>query len=169
MPGNIHLPGFSCARHFLPSLGALWEEASRVGADKPLSQNEKPVERRAGAGADDGDGAPRQRLDSGMVDCHRRRREAGGFAQEGAFPRIGLDQLDPRHPHDRQHKAGKTGAAAEIDKDAGGRRNERQKLRRIEKMAPPEVAERAVCDEVDALRPLPQQPRVGFEPRQCFT
>jgi hypothetical protein len=166
---DIEIPGLSCGGHFLPRRSALWKEASRVGADKPLSQNEKPVERRDAAGGHDGAHMPRSGFDSRIADHRRRTGDACRLAQEGAFAGIGLDQRHPRHPHHRQHEAGESSAAAEIDEAAGAGRDERQELRRIEEMPAPEIIQRARSDEVDAPRPLPQQRGIGFEPRQCFT
>ena len=62
MARDIELPFLLRDGQFLPGLLALWEEAYRLGADKPLRIDEKPVERGAAAGGDDGDGAGRQRL-----------------------------------------------------------------------------------------------------------
>jgi hypothetical protein len=167
--GDIEIPGFSCGSHFLPRRSALWEEASRVGADNPLRQNKKPIERRDAAGAHHRARMRRHGFDSRIVDHRRRAGDACRLAQEGAFAGIGLDQHNPRHSQYRQHEAGKPGAAAEIDKAPGAGRDERQELRRIEEMPAPEIAERARSDEVDPPRPLREQRGVGLEPRQCFT
>jgi hypothetical protein len=104
-----------------------------------------------------------------MTDRDRCGGDPRRLAQERAFPRIGLDQLDPDGAEDCQYEAGKSGAAAEIDEAVGGSRQQRQQLRRIEKMPPPRISERAGGDEVDAPRPLPQQRLIGREPFQRFT
>ena len=169
MVEDIHRPLRLCGFHLLPRLLALWEEANRRRRNKRLSQNEKPVQNGAAAGGDNGKWMRRQRFDSRVVDRDRRSGDARRLAQEGAFARIGLDQLDPRHAHDRQHQAGKPGAAAEIEQALPAHRQQRKKLRRIEEVAAPQIVDRAGGDQIDPPRPLPQQRCIGFEARQCFT
>jgi len=140
-----------------------------VRAYKPLSQKEKPVERRAAAGGHDIDWMRRQRLDSGVADRDRRLGDSRRLAQEGAFARIALDQLDTWHAEDRQHQPRKPGAAAEIYEAPCSLGDERQELSRIEKVPPPRIAQRFASDQVDALVPLRQERGIGFKPRQCFT
>ena len=111
----------------------------------------------------------RHRLDSRIVNSDRRCGEARRLAQERAFARIGLDELDPGNPENRQHEAGKPGAAAEVDEALRPLRNMGEELRRIEEMAAPQIAERGGADQVDPRRPLHQEPGIGFEPGQCFT
>src|SRR3954470_763187 len=64
MVRGIELPFLRCGSQLLPGLLALWEEAYRLGADKSLRIDEKPVERGTAAGGDDGNGAGRDGLDS---------------------------------------------------------------------------------------------------------
>lgn len=135
---------------------ALWEEAYRARSDKPLCQWEKPVERCATAGGHDVDDMRRYRFDSGVADFNRRRGDPRRLAQEGAFARIRFDQLDPGHPENREHEAGKPGAAAEVDEALRPLRDMGKELRRIEKMAAPQIAERGRADQIDARRPLRQ-------------
>jgi hypothetical protein len=169
MARDIKLPALSCGGQFLPGLLALWEEAYRPRSDKPRCQRQKPVERGAAAGGHDIDRVRRQRIDSRVADLYGRAGAPRRLAQKGAFARIGFDQLDPGDSEDRQHQPRKPGAAAEIDEALRARRDKRQQLRRIEEMAPPRIGEGAGSDQVDARRPLGQQPGIGFEPRQCFT
>jgi hypothetical protein len=169
MAGGIELPGLPGGGQFLPGLLALWEEAYRLGSDKRLSQNEKPVERSAAAGRHDIDDMRWQRIDSRVADLHGRGGDPRRLAQEGAFARIRFNELDPRHAHDRQHQPGKSGAAAEIDQALRAVRDKGQELRRIEKMPAPRIVEGAGRDQVDARRPFGEQPGIGLQPRQCFT
>ena len=148
---------------------ALWEEAYRTRSDKPLRQREKPVERSAAAGGYDVGDMRRHGLDSRIADLYGRRGNARRLAQEGAFARIGLDQFDPVHPENRQHEAWKPGAATEVDEALRSLRDIGKELRRIEEMAAPQIAERGGADQVDARRPLHQEPGIGFKPGQCFT
>jgi len=120
---------------------ALWEEAYRTRSDKPLRQREKPVERSTAARGHDVGDMRRHRFDSRIVNFDRRAGDARRLAQKGAFARIGLDQLDPGHPENRQHEARKPGAAAEVDEALGPLRDMGKELRRIEEMTAPKIAE----------------------------
>src|SRR5712691_5051851 len=112
MECRVHCPGLLGRGQFLPRPFALWEKTHRIGSDKRLRQNKQPVERLAAARGHDIDDMGRYRFDSRIADDDRRGGDACRFAQKGAFARIGLDQLDPRHTRYRQHQTGKTGAAA---------------------------------------------------------
>jgi len=168
MECRVHCPGLLRRGQFLPRLFALGEETHRIGSDKRLGQNKKPVERRAAARGHDVDDARRTasiralRMTTGAVAMRRR------LPQEGAFTRIGLDQLDPRTPGspapDRE-----TGTAAEVYKALRSRRDMREKLGRIEEVTTPKIAERGGADQVDVRGPPDEQIGIGFEPRQCFT
>jgi hypothetical protein len=148
---------------------ALWEEAYCPRSDKPLRQREKPVERSAAArGYDVGD-MPRHRFDSRVADLDGRRGDARRLAQEDAFARIRLDELDPAHTENRQHETGEPGAAAEVDEALRPLRDMGKQLRRIEKMAAPQITERGGANQVDTRRPVNQELGIGFEPGQCFT
>jgi hypothetical protein len=153
----------------LPGLLALWEEAYRPRPDEALCPRQKPVERGAAARRHDIEDTRRQRIDSGVPNFHGCTGDPRGLAQKGAFPRVGFDELDPGHPHDRQHQPGEPGAAAEINEALRVGRNMEAELRRIEEMPAPRVDESAGGDEVDAPRPRAEQRRIGLEPRQCFT
>ena len=122
---------------------AFWKQAYRLGPDKPLRQNEKPVERGAGPRGHDIDGCAGAAVDSALADRHRRPGDPCRLAQKRRLAHIGLDQLDPRHAEDRQHQTGKPGAAAEIDQASRSGRDQRQELRRIENMPAPQIVERA--------------------------
>src|SRR6187551_2171301 len=115
MARDIELPFLLRDGQLLPGLLALWEEAYRLEADKPLRIDEKPVERGTAAGGDDGNGAGRDTLDSRVADRHRSGGEPRRVAQKSAFACIRFDQFDPPDTHDRQHQPRKPGAAAEID------------------------------------------------------
>ena len=141
MACHVHCPGLACRGQFLRRPLALWEEAYRTRSDKPLRQREKPVERSAAARGHDVGDMRRRRLDSRVADLDGRGGDACRLAQEGAFARIGLDQLDPGHPENRQHEAWKPGAAAEVDEALGPRRDIGKELRRIKEMAAPQIAE----------------------------
>ena len=169
MVADIEFPIFFGRADFLPRLRPLWEEAYRGGADKWLSDNEKLVESGEPAGGHDGYLMGGHELDSGAADACRCAGEAGRLAQKRRLARVGFDELDPGGADDRQNETGKPGAAAEIDEALRPRGDQRQELRRIEKMAAPEIAERARGDKVDAAGPLAEQLGIGLEPRQCFT
>ena len=62
------------------------------------------------------------------------------LAQEGAFARIGLHQLHPRHAEKRQHQPGETGTATQVDHALRCIGDEWPKLRRIEDVAAPRSA-----------------------------
>jgi hypothetical protein len=111
----------------------------------------------------------RYRLDSLVVHDDGRAGHARRLAQKSAFARIRLDQFDAGHPEDSQYQTRKTGAAAEIDQTFSLAGNQRQELRRVEEMAPPQIAERIATDQVYASRPLLEQRSISLEPRQCFT
>ncbi len=169
MECRVHCPGLLRRGQFLPRLFALGEETHRIGSDKRLRQNKKPVERRAAARGHDVDDAGRHRLDSRIADDDRRDCDARGLPQEGAFTRIGLDQLDPAYAQDRQYQTWKPCAAAEVYEALRGRRDMREKLGRIEEVTTPKIAERGGADQVDVRGPADEQIGIGFEPRQCFT
>ena len=61
----------------------------------------------------------RDGLDSAPMDLDGWGEMPGGFGEEGAFPGVGIDEMDLRNAHDRQHQPGEAGAAAEIDQGSG--------------------------------------------------
>src|SRR5579863_476189 len=97
MACRAHCPGLLRRGQFLVRPFALWEQTHRIRSDKRLRQTKQPVERGAAARGHDIDGMRRHSLDSRIADDNRRRGEPRRLAQEGAFARIGLDQLDPSH------------------------------------------------------------------------
>ena len=132
----------------------------------------KLVERRAGArGHDIGRMRPAAISIRGMrMTVTRPRSYARRLAQEGAFARIALDQLDPGHAEDRQHQPGKPGAAAEIDQAARAcAGHSGSSCAEFEEMPAPQIGERIAADQVDPRRPPRQQLGIGFQPGQCFT
>src|SRR6266568_519716 len=68
MECRVHCPGLAGRGQFLPRPLALREDTYRIGSDKRLRQNKKPVERRAAARRHDVDRVRRHRLDSGIPD-----------------------------------------------------------------------------------------------------
>src|SRR6516225_4617565 len=110
-----HCPVFAREGQFLLDSFAFEEQALAVRREERLGQTEQPAERRAGAGSHDIDGVPRHRLDPTRANCRVGLGDAHRLAQKGALPRIGLHQLDTRHPENRQDQPGEAGAAAEID------------------------------------------------------
>ncbi len=103
------------------------------------------------------------------MDRHLGSDVARNLPQEGAFAPAGLDQVDIRRAHDRQHHAGETGAAAKIDDVLRVVGNQGKKLRRVQHMAAPEIVEGRFADQIDSAVPLLQKRGVAFQPRQCFT
>src|SRR5439155_12907871 len=141
MARRAHCPTPPRRGQFFPGAFSLQKKTNCMRRDKPLSHNEKPVERCAGAGGHDVDFVRRHRLDPGMVDRHRRTGDSRRLAQKGAFARVALDQLDPADAEDRQHQPGKARAAAEISEAPRAVRHMGEKLRRIEKMAAPDISQ----------------------------
>jgi hypothetical protein len=91
MKRDGHCPGSARRGQFFRDARSLQKKAHRFWADKPLRENEKPVERRAAARGHHIGWAGRHRLCAGVVDCNRRCGDSRRLAQERAFAGIGLD------------------------------------------------------------------------------
>ena len=109
------------------------------------------------------------RLNAARANRHIDLGNARRLAQEGAFPRIRLDQLDAGRAENRQNETWKAGAAAEIDHAPRAIGDERLQLRRIEDVPTPQINKGIAADEVDSRRPTDQQSGVRVEPGKCFT
>ena len=94
------------------------------------------------------------------------------MAQEGAFARIALDQMDmragPLGERDGEHQAGEAGAGAEI-RPSQRLRLDRQQLERVGDMPGPHLGEGAWADEVLDLLPAPELVDQDIELPRCFT
>ena len=91
------------------------------------------------------------------------------FQQEGALALVGIDEMHFAAGHDGEDQAGKTRAGTEIGDRIVARRQQRQQLRGVQKMPPPQLLERILGDEIDLRLPLPQQGGIGLEGGKCFT
>ena len=91
------------------------------------------------------------------------------FAQKDAFALVRLDEMNGRDAKHCKDQPRESGAAADVEENPGARRNQRKELGRIENMTPPDVADSARPDEIDAPIPGGEQLDIGFESRQCFT
>src|SRR6185312_17039209 len=107
----------------------------------------------------------------GAPGMERRRRtgEADRLAAEYRLAPVGFDQLNLRHPENRQDQAGQAGAAAEIDDAPRAGRQMAHELRGIEDMTLPDVADCIPADQIDAPVPGREQTDIVLEPRHCFT
>ena len=164
-----HCPAFAREGQFLPGPLALGKQADRVGAEKRLGQIEQPVERRQARAvttstACGGTAAMRQ---GRIVTVAAATRAAS--RRKAALRESASTSSTPATPRIASTRPGKPGAAAEIDQALRAVGNERPQLRRIEKVAAPQIGERVAADEIDARRPSGQQLGIGLEPRQCFT
>src|SRR6516165_3869741 len=169
MSRDRYCPVFAREGQFLLDPFAFEKQALAARCEERLGETKQPVERRAGASSHDIDRVPRHRLNPTRANCRGGLGDAHRLAEKGAFPRIGLHQLDTGHAEDRQNQSGEAGAAAEIDHATRPLRHKCSKLRRIKDVTPPHIGDGIASDEVDARRPAGQQLGIGLELRQCFT
>src|SRR6266404_6495078 len=93
---HTHCPAFARQGQFLLEPFAFGKQADGVRDEERPGEFEQPVERGAGARGNDIDRMRRYGLYPTSSYRHLGRGDARRFAQEGAFPGIGLDQLDTR-------------------------------------------------------------------------
>ena len=164
-----HSPAFASEGQFLLNPFAFQKQTDAARSEERLGKAKQPLERRTGARGHNVNRMRRHCLDAARAKHHGGLGNACRFAQEGAFSRIGFDQLDPGHAENCQDEPRQAGATAEIDHAARSVGNEFPKLRRIEDVPPPQFGDRGAPNLVDARRPPGQQLSLGFEPCQCFT
>jgi hypothetical protein len=168
-PIDVNIPSLGGCGQFVFGRLALWEQTKAAGTDKRGGKCQQIAQRSQRAGADDVGREGSDLLDSFCVDRDGSSGRPRNLPQECRLALIALDQVNLWHPKDREDEAGKTGAASEIDKDAGCRGDQRHKLCRIDEVAIPQIVERPGADQIDRALPFPQQIRVNVQTFACFT